>query len=82
MPGEPLELDKPIVIGEFWRSDQASDERSLHEAYDNGYAGAWAWQYANADTSDVNAPATRWPAMKAPMARLYARNGSALDCAE
>ena len=43
-------LDKPLVIGEF-HADEAetalgvSDDSPYDWLYDNGYAGAWGWQY-------------------------------------
>ena len=35
----PLNLDKPIVVGEF----KQSGSWELDKFYENGYAGAWAW---------------------------------------
>ena len=49
-PASYWNLDKPIVVGEF-HADEANaalgvtDDSPYDWLYDNGYAGAWGWQY-------------------------------------
>ena len=81
-------LDKPILVGEFWTV--ASPEldggslaaNSLYTTlYANGYKGAWAWQYANADNpGPTSGASTKWPAMQAPMQALETADPTALQC--
>jgi hypothetical protein len=93
-------LDKKVVVGEFWAIDQAgatagsiiSATNLYTTLYNNGYAGAWAWQYASADGGCTSAyeadgalyngcpPNTTWPAMQAPMDTLLAADPAALTC--
>lgn len=62
-------LDKPIVIGEFYAADTdgvAQDDLYTH-LFDDGYAGAWTWQYANGDGSMNDG---QWPAMRQGLENL------------
>ncbi|AOW19684.1 T9SS type A sorting domain-containing protein [Urechidicola croceus] len=51
-PASYWELDKPVMVGEF-HGDEAFDIFGDHSAYDwlydNGYFGAWGWQYTESD---------------------------------
>src|SRR5262249_36950653 len=62
-PASYWNLDKPIVIGEFWAQDtDGVTQNNLYtHLYDAGYAGAWAWQYANIDSGSQD---HRWPSMQ------------------
>ncbi|NLR93397.1 PKD domain-containing protein [Flammeovirga agarivorans] len=54
-PASHWELDKPLVMGEFYVEDQPGSiaEEDLFEIlYNNGYAGAWGWQYRTYDDGD------------------------------
>ncbi|MBD0400630.1 PKD domain-containing protein [Flammeovirga sp. EKP202] len=54
-PASHWELDKPLVIGEFYVEDQpgaVAEEDLFKILYDNGYAGAWGWQYRTYDDGD------------------------------
>jgi hypothetical protein len=77
-PASYWNVDKPIVIGEFWAIDtngiKANDLYTT--LYDGGYAGAWAWQYASND----NATETKWPVMRAPMSALFTVHPAAVEC--
>jgi hypothetical protein len=81
-------LDKPIVIGEFWAvaspelDGGAIAANSLYTTlYSNGYKGAWAWQYANSDNpGPASGASTQWPAMQAPMQALETAHATALQC--
>jgi hypothetical protein len=76
-----LDDGKPLVIGEFW----AIDTNGLAAAdlytslYDNGYNGAWAWQYWNADEPGPPIP-TKWPAMQAPMQNMLRAHATDVKC--
>jgi hypothetical protein len=71
-------LTKPIVVGEFWAVNSPASgggtiaANSLYTTlYKNGYAGGWAWQYANSDNPGPTSGApTKWPAMEGPMEAL------------
>jgi hypothetical protein len=79
-PATYWNVDKPITIGEFWAVDtNGVAANDLYTTlYNNGYSGAWAWQYAS---TDPNAPSpTKWPAMQAPMQALYSAHKADLDC--
>jgi hypothetical protein len=67
-PASYWRLDKPIVIGEFYAIDTNGIKAVdlFTTLYDNGYAGAWAWQYANNDGPGN----IKWPTMQAPMQNL------------
>lgn len=85
---------KPIVIGEFWDIDTYSDGTSevissanlYTTLYNNGYAGAWAWQYANADNPGPadypnNSEQTTWgPLMQTSINNLYNAQTAAVQC--
>jgi|GEM_PF-2893195 len=49
-PASYWNLDKPIVIGEFYCTDEAyfgvNREDLYTTLYNNGYAGAWGWTYS------------------------------------
>jgi hypothetical protein len=72
-PASYWNLDKPIVIGEFHATESdgvAPDELFTH-LHDTGYAGAWAWQYANADGgSGGQVLDFRWPSMQQGLEHL------------
>jgi hypothetical protein len=80
-PSTYWNLDKNIVIGEFWPIDTngvaAADLYTT--LYDSGYYGGWSWQYANADNPGPDA-ATEWPAMQQPMLNLYAERQAGIQC--
>ncbi|MDP9037349.1 MAG: cellulase family glycosylhydrolase [Myxococcota bacterium] len=80
-PAMYWKVDKPIAIGEFWAIDtNGVKAANLYTTlYDNGYAGAWAWQYENADNPGPDA-STTWPAMQLPMTNLYSAHKADLDC--
>lgn len=66
-------LDKPIVLGEFYAADTdgvAQNDLFTH-LFADGYAGAWAWQYANSD-GNVNGMngGHQWPAMQQGLENL------------
>ena len=71
-------LDKPIVIGEFLAIDtNGISAADLYTTlFDNGYAGAWAWQYI----SNGGAGQIKWPAMQVPMQNLLAAHQDDLVC--
>ncbi|MGD0679121.1 MAG: cellulase family glycosylhydrolase [Polyangiaceae bacterium] len=85
---------KPIVIGEFWAIDTYADGTSSKvlssnlytTLYTEGYGGAWAWQYANADNpgpSDypTDSEQTTWgPLMQTAMQNLYNADQAAVLC--
>ncbi|MGA2450308.1 MAG: hypothetical protein ABTD50_16665 [Polyangiaceae bacterium] len=81
-------LDKPIVVGEFWAVGSPALDGGTIPAdslyttlYSNGYKGAWAWQYANSDNPGPTSGAqTKWPAMQAPMQALETANAAELQC--
>ena len=71
-------LDKPIVIGEFLAIDtNGIPAADLYTTlFDNGYAGAWAWQYI----SNGGAGQIKWPAMQVPMQNLLTLHQDDLVC--
>lgn len=84
-------LDKPIQIGEFWVLDvlYSGDYRAndmYTSLYQNGYSGAWAWQYANIDSSSAEGYSqngqvdARWPAMQTAMQNLLNVARTAVEC--
>jgi hypothetical protein len=77
-PASYWRLDKPIVIGEFYAIDTNGIQAAnlFTTLYDNGYAGAWAWQYANNDGSAY----IKWPTMQTPMQKLDAVHAAELGC--
>jgi hypothetical protein len=85
-PASSWNLDKPILVGEFWAIGSPALDggtipaNSLYTTlYANGYKGAWAWQYANADNPGPSTP-TMWPAMQAPMQALETADPTELQC--
>jgi hypothetical protein len=87
-PASSWNLDKPIIIGEFWPVDSPLLDGGTLPAnalyttlYNNGFKGAWAWQYANSDTPGPSSGmATKWPAMQAPMQALETAHAADLEC--
>jgi hypothetical protein len=87
-PASYWALDKPIMIGEFWNvdspgpSNETIQSADLYtELYENGYQGAWAWQYANADNPPpTSGDQTEWPAMKTAMQNLFTAHPADLEC--
>ncbi len=78
-----LDDHKPLVIGEFWAipTNGLRTEDLYTTLHDNGYDGAWAWQYWNADEpGPAGNPVTKWPAMKVPMERLKAAHAADVAC--
>jgi len=77
-------LDKPVVIGEFYAlaQDGVTADDMYSTLFTNGYGGAWAWQYLNADPMNTSngGQSTKWPAMPVPMQNLYAAHMAALAC--
>ncbi|ANQ52741.2 T9SS type A sorting domain-containing protein [Flammeovirga sp. MY04] len=54
-PASHWELDKPLMIGEFYVENQPGSiakEDLFPILYNNGYAGAWGWQYRTYDDGD------------------------------
>jgi len=78
-PATYWQLDKPIVIGEFWPIDsEGVAAADLYTTLDtSGYGGGWAWQYANSDGPDGS---TAWPAEKLPLENLFAAHPSDVAC--
>jgi hypothetical protein len=87
-PASHWALDKPIMIGEFWNVDSPGPSNTTVKAadlyttlYKNGYQGAWAWQYANADDPPpTSGDQTQWPAMKTAMQNLFTAHPADLAC--
>ena len=87
-PATHWALDKPIMIGEFWNVDSPGPSNSTIKGadlyttlYNNGYQGAWAWQYANADTPPpASGQPTQWPGMKTAMQNLFTAHPADLAC--
>lgn len=84
-------LDKPVAIGEFWVLDiiysgdyRADDMYTI--LYEQGYSGAWAWQYANIDDSNAEGYSqngqvvAKWPTMEPSMRNLMSVAGADIDC--
>jgi hypothetical protein len=59
--------DKRLVMGEFYArdTDGIAKNNLYTRLYDNGYNGAWGWQYTDGDTL------VAWPSMQAPMQAVY-----------
>ena len=75
-------LDKLITIGEFWvleliHSGDYPPDDMYTILYNNGYSGAWSWQYANIDHGNVDG---RWPKMQQSMQNLKKVAGADLEC--
>lgn len=67
------QLDKPLVIGEFASvcAQNEGIENLYRYSYNNGYQGAWAWQYnAGGECSDTQAT------QNAGMNALKGQNGA------
>jgi hypothetical protein len=87
-PASHWALDKPIMIGEFWDVDSPGPSNATIKGadlyttlYTNGYQGAWAWQYANADNPPpTSGDPTQWPAMKTAMQNLFTAHPADLAC--
>jgi hypothetical protein len=87
-PASHWALDKPILIGEFWDVDSPGPSNTTIKGadlyttlYTNGYQGAWAWQYANADNPPpTSGDPTQWPAMKTAMQNLFSAHPAELAC--
>lgn len=87
-PASHWGLDKPVVIGEFWNVDSPGPSNTTIKGADlyttlhkNGYQGAWAWQYANADNPPpTSGDTTQWPAMKTAMQNLFTAQPADLAC--
>jgi hypothetical protein len=79
-PATYWNVDKPIIIGEFWAigTNGVAAADLYTTLYDNGYNGAWAWQYASSD--GTGGASTKWPAMQVPMQALYSAHKADLDC--
>jgi len=77
-PASYWRLDKPIVIGEFYALDTNGIKAAdlFTTLYDNGYAGAWAWQYANNDGPGN----IKWPTMQPAMQNLNLSHKADLGC--
>jgi hypothetical protein len=85
---------KPLVIGEFWAIDTYANgtgtvipSANLYTTlYTEGYKGAWAWQYANADNPGPadypsNGEQTTWGTlMETAIQNLYNADKSAVLC--
>lgn len=85
-PAEYWQLDKPIVIGEFWAETGTEEEGTDVPAdefytrlFETGYAGAWAWQYQHIDHTNEGEVDLRWPSMKPAMEALYSRYPDELE---
>jgi hypothetical protein len=78
-PSSFFNLDKRTVIGEFWAldTDGVAAANLYTSLYDNGYNGAWAWQYQNNDNTTSS---TKWPAMQVPLQTLLAAHPADLAC--
>jgi hypothetical protein len=72
-PASYWNLDKPVVIGEFWAEDTDGVKKDalFTNLFENGYAGAWAWQYYNKDTTNGQVRDYTWPSMQAGMRAVY-----------
>jgi hypothetical protein len=79
-PASNWKLDKNLVMGEFWAvtTDGVNGSDLYTNLYNNGYNGAWAWNYTTNDDNGGN-PQTAWPVMKTPMQNLYTAQKATLD---
>jgi hypothetical protein len=80
-PASYWDLDKPVVIGEFWPidTDGVASADLYTTLFTGGYSGAWAWQYENADDPGPDA-ATTWPAEMVPLETVFAAHPTAIEC--
>jgi hypothetical protein len=69
-PASHWGLDKNVVMGEFYAisTDGVNGPDTYTSLYNNGYNGAWAWNY---ETNDDGNTMTDWPTMQAPMQNLW-----------
>jgi hypothetical protein len=74
-PASHWGLDKNVVMGEFYAitTDGVNGADTYTSLYNNGYNGAWAWNY---ETNDDGSTMTDWPTMKVPMQNVYNANTS------
>ena len=79
-PASHWGLDKNVVMGEFWAvtTDGVNGSDLYTSLYNNGYNGAWAWNYETNDDNGGN-PMTAWPTMKTPMQNLYTAQMATLN---
>jgi hypothetical protein len=79
-PASHWGLDKNVVMGEFWAitTDGVNGSDTYTSLYNNGYNGAWAWNYETNDDMGGN-PMTAWPTMKTPMQNLYTAQMATLN---
>ena len=79
-PASHWGLDKNLVMGEFWAvtTDGVNGADLYTTLYNNGYNGAWAWNYETNDDNGGN-PMTAWPTMKTPMQNLYTAQMATLN---
>jgi Cellulase (glycosyl hydrolase family 5) len=79
-PASHWALDKNLVMGEFWAitTDGVNGADTYTSLYNNGYNGAWAWNYETNDDNGGN-PMTAWPTMKTPMQNLYTAQMATLN---
>jgi hypothetical protein len=79
-PASHWGLDKNVVMGEFWAitTDGVNGSDVYTSLYNNGYNGAWAWNYDTNDDMGGN-PMTDWPTMKTPMQNLYTAQMATLN---
>jgi hypothetical protein len=65
-------LDKKLVIGEFYAvtTDGVATNDLYTNLYNNGYNGAWAWQYNDGDLTPQNTP-IKWPSMQTAIQNVY-----------
>ena len=69
-PASNWKLDKNVVMGEFYAitTDGVNGSDTYTSLYNNGYNGAWSWNYT---TNDKSGTTTDWPTMKTPMQNLF-----------
>ena len=65
-------LDKKLVIGEFFAvtTDGAQTNDLYTNLYNNGYNGAWAWQYNDGGNTPSGTP-IKWPSMETAIKNVY-----------
>ncbi|SFZ92810.1 Por secretion system C-terminal sorting domain-containing protein [Flaviramulus basaltis] len=74
-PASFWNLDKPLVIGEFHANEAntalgVTDDSPYDWLYDNGYAGAWGWQY---NTTEL------WSDIEPQIAYMQIQNPTAVN---
>ena len=77
-PASHWGLDKNVVMGEFYAitTDGVNGSDTYTSLYNNGYNGAWAWNYT---TNDDSGTTTAWPTMKTPMQNLFTAQMATLN---